>query len=117
MSCVSENITPTIPSDEMPAPFLGTPYKTEEGLFEYPFPTPPLPTPPYQPSSSVSHPIPVPSTSTTSLSSSSSGVSCSASSSPPVGTRPGSPVNNKISSKLFTDGPVPPGLTASVRKR
>ncbi|KAG8929697.1 hypothetical protein FRC01_003919, partial [Tulasnella sp. 417] len=74
-------------------PLVGTPFKNEDGAFEYPFPTPPLPSPPYMPSSAS----PPPTGSVVSA------VMASAHG------RPDSPAN-KMSAKLVKDGPIPPGL-------
>ncbi|KAG8856594.1 hypothetical protein FRB96_006354 [Tulasnella sp. 330] len=75
-----------IPSDQMPAPFVGTPYANAEGVFEYPFPTPPLPTPPYQPHNASPSP------------------------SPPVAPRSESAILAKMGQKMVKEGPIPPGL-------
>ncbi|KAG9033384.1 hypothetical protein FRB95_014832 [Tulasnella sp. JGI-2019a] len=75
-----------IPSNQMPAPFVGTPYANAEGVFEYPFPTPPLPTPPYQP-----HNI-------------------SPSPSSYIVPRAESALLAKMGQKMIKDGPIPPGL-------
>ncbi|KAG8948065.1 hypothetical protein FRC04_010107 [Tulasnella sp. 424] len=74
-------------------PLVGTPFKNENGAFEYPFPTPPLPSPPYQPSSATPSPT----------GSVVSAVMASAQG------RPDSPAN-KMSAKLVKEGPIPPGL-------